>query len=54
MFSDDDNNYFYWAPNQHFRMISEWSRDTEDWSKFRFANTIIITVLKYIKIGNII
>ncbi len=23
----------YWAANWHIRMISEWSCDTEDWSK---------------------
>ncbi len=25
-------NYVSWAPNQHIRMISEGSCDTEDWS----------------------
>ncbi len=25
-----DNN---WAPNQHIKIISEGSRDTEDWTK---------------------
>ncbi len=41
-----------WAPNQHIRMISEWSCDTEDWSndaensalhhrnKFKYIKTI--------------
>ncbi len=27
-----DNKNVSWAPNQHIRMISEGSRDTEDWS----------------------
>ncbi len=28
----EDNKKYFWAPNQHIRMISEWSCDTEDWS----------------------
>ncbi len=43
-----------WAPNQHIRMIHEWSCDTEDWSngcwKFSFAITGINYILKYIQI----
>ncbi len=37
-------------------MISEGSRDSDDWSnsrwKFSFANTEINDILKYIQIGN--
>ncbi len=44
------------AANQYIRMISERSRDTEDWSndcwKFSFAITGIKYILKYIKIEN--
>ncbi len=43
-----------WAPNQHIRMISEWSCDTVTWSyvgwKFSFALIGINYILKYIKI----
>ncbi len=43
-----------WAENQHIRMISEGSCDTEDWSngcwKFSFTITGINYILKYITI----
>ncbi len=47
------NNKWFWAPNQHIRIISERATcDTEDWSngcwKFWFAITGIDYVLKYI------
>ncbi len=32
LFNTDNNKHLYWAPNQHIRMISEGSCDTEDWS----------------------
>ncbi len=39
---DNNNNNNPWAPNQHIRIISEGSCDTEDWSndccKFSFAS----------------
>ncbi len=44
-----------WAANQHIRMISEGSYDTEDWSDDA-ANSALITginyILYYIKIEN--
>ncbi len=44
-----------WAANQHIRMISEGSCDTEDWSNDA-ENTDLITeinyILKYIQIEN--
>ncbi len=40
-----------WAPNQHIRMISEGSCDTEDWSN---GFTHIKYILKYIKTENIL
>ncbi len=41
------NKNVSWAPNQHIRMISEGSCDTEDW-KFSFTITGINYILKYI------
>ncbi len=45
-----------WAPNQHIRMISEGSCDTEDWSngcwKFSFAITGINYILKDVQVEN--
>ncbi len=42
VFNIDNKIYIFWAPNQHIRMISEGSCDTEDWSngcrKFYFAS----------------
>ncbi len=35
-----------WAPNQHFRMISEGSCDTEDWSNDA-ENSALIAGIKY-------
>ncbi len=50
--SNTDNNQ-KWASNQHIRMISEGSCDTEDWSNDA-ENSALITginyILKYIKI----
>ncbi len=47
---------FSWAPNQHIRMISKGSCDTEDWSnvcwKICFDITGINGVLEYIKTEN--
>ncbi len=44
-----------WTANQHIRMISEASCDTEDWSNDA-ENTALITeinyILKYIQIEN--
>jgi len=40
------------TPNQHIRMISEGSCNTEDCLKFSFAITGINYILKYIKIEN--
>ncbi len=37
------------AANQHIRMISEGSCDTEDWSNDA-ENSVLSSVLKYIKI----
>ncbi len=50
------NYYYYWAPKQLIRMISEGSCDNEYWSnaaKFSFAVTGINYTLKYIQIENI-
>ncbi len=44
-----------WAANQHFRMISEGSCDTEDWSydaENQFCIKGINYILIYIQIGN--
>ncbi len=30
--NNNDNNTISWTENQHIRMISEWSRDNDDWS----------------------
>ncbi len=52
VFNIDNTKTFSWA-NQHIRMISEGSCDTEDWSnewKFSFAITEINYILKYINI----
>ncbi len=50
----DNNKKSLLAANQHIRMISEGSCDTEDWSnvcwKISFAITGINYILKYIKI----
>ncbi len=37
----------FWAANQHIRMISEGSCDTEDWSNDA-ENTALITEINYI------
>ncbi len=41
-----------WTANQHIKMISEWSCDTEDWSKDakRFSFTEINDIVKNYKI----
>ncbi len=36
-----------WAANHHIRMISEGTRDTEDWSNDA-ENTALITAINYI------
>ncbi len=38
-----------WALNQHIRMISEGSRDTEDWSNYT-ENSALITEISYFKL----
>jgi len=47
-----------WAPNQHFRMISEGSCDKEEWSsgywKCSFAISGIKSILKHTKIEKIV
>ncbi len=49
--------FFSWAANQHIRMISEGSYDTEDWRsgcwKFSFAVTEVNYILKYITTENL-
>ncbi len=50
-----DGDKCSWAANQHIRMISEGSCDTEDWSNDA-ENTALITEinysLKYIQVEN--
>ncbi len=50
-----DNKKCLLSSNQHIRMISEKSRDTEDWSNDA-GNSVCITginyILKYIQIEN--
>ncbi len=41
------NNTVSWAANQHIRMISEGSHDTEDWST-NAENSALITRINYI------
>ncbi len=38
---------FFLAANQHIRMISEWSCDSEDWSNDA-ENSALITEINYI------
>ncbi len=49
-----DNKKCFWAANQHIRMISEESCDTEDWSnmKIQLYITWINYNLQYIHIEN--
>ncbi len=41
-----------WAVNQYIIMISEWSRDTEDWSNDAENPALHHYMLKYIPIKN--
>jgi len=51
--SNTDNNQKYTrASNQHIRMISEGSCDTEDWSKDSALITGINDLLQYTEIEN--
>ncbi len=56
--TDNNKNVFVnvsWVVNQHIRMISEGSCDTEDWSNNDAENSALITdnyILKYILIEN--
>ncbi len=45
----DYNKKVSWAPNQHIRMTSEGSCDTEDWSS-ALQSQKLNYILKYIKI----
>ncbi len=45
-----DNKNCVWAPNQHVRMISKGSCDTEDWSNDCWKFSFAITGIKYILI----
>ncbi len=51
-----NNRNVSWASNQHIRIISEGSRDTENWSndcwKLGFCITGMNYILKYIQIEN--
>ncbi len=50
------NKNCFWAENQHTRMISDGSCDSEDWSigcwKFSFANRNKLNIKIYIKLEN--
>ncbi len=41
--------HFSWAANQHIRMFSEWSCDTEDWSNGCWKFSFSITGIKLLK-----
>ncbi len=51
-----NNGNVSWASNQHIRIISIGSRDTENWSndcwKLSFCITVMNYILKYIQIEN--
>ncbi len=47
LFNIVNNNNCFWAANQHIRMISEGSCDTEDWSNDA-ENSAFITAINYI------
>ncbi len=46
-FHKNMKKHFSWAANQHIRMISEGSCDTEDWSNDA-ENSALITEINYI------